>query len=144
MHIYCKAIKILQLYWNHTSAWVFSCKFAAYFQNTFSQEYLRVSLSEYYLWKVFHLWTRKAFPTEHVSHVDLVSKYCSRGWRSFVLVSYTQWLNFLLFLKNIFQSFLITFVATIKSFSEGNIEISVINKWWYTFQEITLDLKLRK
>ena len=25
----------LQLYWNHTSAWVFSCKFAAYFQNTF-------------------------------------------------------------------------------------------------------------
>ena len=25
----------LQLYWNHTSAWVFSCKFAAFFQNTF-------------------------------------------------------------------------------------------------------------
>ena len=24
----------LQLYWNHTSAWVFSCKFAAYFQKT--------------------------------------------------------------------------------------------------------------
>ena len=24
-----------QLYWNHTSVWVFSCKFAAYFQNTF-------------------------------------------------------------------------------------------------------------
>ena len=27
-----------QLYWNHTLAWVFSCKFAAYFQNTFSQD----------------------------------------------------------------------------------------------------------
>ena len=26
----------LQLYWNCTSAWVFSCKSAAYFQNTFS------------------------------------------------------------------------------------------------------------
>ena len=26
----------IQLYWNRTSAWVFSCKFAAYFQNTFS------------------------------------------------------------------------------------------------------------
>ena len=25
---------------NHTSIWVFSCKFAAYFQNTFSQEHL--------------------------------------------------------------------------------------------------------
>ena len=24
-----------QFYWNHTLAWVFSCKFAAYFQNTF-------------------------------------------------------------------------------------------------------------
>ena len=24
-----------QLYWNRTSAWVFSCKFSAYFQNTF-------------------------------------------------------------------------------------------------------------
>ena len=28
---------IQQIYWrNHTSAWVFSCKFAAYFQNTIS------------------------------------------------------------------------------------------------------------
>ena len=26
----------LQLYWNCTLAWVFSCKFATYFQNTFS------------------------------------------------------------------------------------------------------------
>ena len=26
----------MQLYWNHTSTWVFSCKCAAYFQNTFS------------------------------------------------------------------------------------------------------------
>ena len=25
-----------QLYWNHTSAWVSSCKFATYFQNSFS------------------------------------------------------------------------------------------------------------
>ena len=28
----------LHLYWNHTSSWVFSCKFAAFFQNTFSWE----------------------------------------------------------------------------------------------------------
>ena len=35
----------LQLYWNHTSAWVFSCKFAAYFQNNFSQEHLWVAAS---------------------------------------------------------------------------------------------------
>ena len=29
-----------QLYWSHTSTCVFSYKFAAYFQNTFSQEHL--------------------------------------------------------------------------------------------------------
>ena len=31
---------ILQLYWNHTSAWVLFCKSATYFQNTFSLENL--------------------------------------------------------------------------------------------------------
>ena len=30
----------LQFYWNHISAWVFSSKFAAYFQNTFFKEHL--------------------------------------------------------------------------------------------------------
>ena len=36
----------LQLYRNHTSAWVFSCKFAAYFQNTFSLGQLWKTASE--------------------------------------------------------------------------------------------------
>ena len=36
---------VLQLYWNRTSAWVVSCKFAAYFHNTFSQEHLWVAAS---------------------------------------------------------------------------------------------------
>ena len=35
-----------QLYWNRTSAWVFSCKFAAYFQNTFSKEHFWTAASE--------------------------------------------------------------------------------------------------
>ena len=35
-----------QFYSNHTSALVFSCKFAAYFQNTFSQEHLWVAASD--------------------------------------------------------------------------------------------------
>ena len=34
-----------RLYWNRTSAWVFSFKFAAYFQNTFSQEHHWVAAS---------------------------------------------------------------------------------------------------
>ena len=36
----------LQLYWNRTSAWVFSCQFAAYFQNTFSWEHLWTTASD--------------------------------------------------------------------------------------------------
>ena len=36
----------LQLYCNRTSTWVFSCKFAAYFQNTLSQKHLWVAASE--------------------------------------------------------------------------------------------------
>ena len=35
----------LQLYWNHTSAWVFYCKFIAYFQNIFFWEHLWVAAS---------------------------------------------------------------------------------------------------
>ena len=35
-----------QLCWNHASAWLFSCTFVAYFQNTFSYEY---AASEVYL-----------------------------------------------------------------------------------------------
>ena len=34
-----------QHYWYHTSAWEFSCKFAAYFQNIFSWEHLWVAAS---------------------------------------------------------------------------------------------------
>ena len=37
----------LQLYLNHTSAWVFSWKFAAYFRNIFSYEHFWVTASEY-------------------------------------------------------------------------------------------------
>ena len=36
----------LQLYWNQTSTWVFSCKFASYSQNTFSKEHLYTAASE--------------------------------------------------------------------------------------------------
>ena len=35
-----KCYESLELYSNHTLAWVFYCKFAACFQNTFSSEYL--------------------------------------------------------------------------------------------------------
>ena len=37
-----------QLYWNHTSAWVFSCNFATYFQNTFPWEHFWVTASLLY------------------------------------------------------------------------------------------------
>ena len=39
--------KALQLYSNRTSTWVFSCKFAAYFQNTFFLEHFWTAASGY-------------------------------------------------------------------------------------------------
>ena len=36
-----------QLYWTHTSAWVFSCKFAAYFQQNLFLEHLWRAASEF-------------------------------------------------------------------------------------------------
>ena len=42
-----------ELYWNHTSAWVLSCKFAAYFQDIFLQKHLwRVAFVNMVLFKV--------------------------------------------------------------------------------------------
>ena len=35
----------LQLYWNDTSAWVFSRKFVVYFQNSFYEEHLWAAAS---------------------------------------------------------------------------------------------------
>ena len=47
----------LQLYWNHISSWVFSCKLAAYFQNTISEEHLwRISYKK--TDKPDHKWLR--------------------------------------------------------------------------------------
>ena len=44
-----------QVYWNHTSAWVFSCKFAAKFQNNFFSEHLRMTAFENFIYLFFCL-----------------------------------------------------------------------------------------
>ena len=41
----CGMYETLQIYWNNTLGWTFSCKFAAYFQNTFSKEHLWMAAS---------------------------------------------------------------------------------------------------
>ena len=58
----------LQLYWNHTSAWVLSCNFAAYFHNIFFWE---------------HFWTAdsKATQSEAVKNVGLQRIFfCNVTW----------------------------------------------------------------
>ena len=47
-HACWSVISIKLLYWNRTSAWVFSCKFAAYFRNTFSWEHFWLAASDYF------------------------------------------------------------------------------------------------
>ena len=48
-----------QLYWNHISAWLFSCKFAAYFQNVFSSEHLWSAASGSISWRLKQ-WKKKS------------------------------------------------------------------------------------
>ena len=52
----------LQLCWNQTSAWVFSCKFASYFQNIFFQEHLWVAASVLYTY-IFNISLNLLRPT---------------------------------------------------------------------------------
>ena len=75
----CDFIKVaLQLYWNRTSAWVFSSKFVAYFQNSFSLEHLWMAASQNYLfenmlrsslaklfWKQVDIWKLETFSNGH-------------------------------------------------------------------------------
>ena len=60
-----------QLYWNRTSA---SCKFAAYFQNTFSKEHLWSAASEYYF---INLKTKLKTKFLFSCHVDRSHVMCS-------------------------------------------------------------------
>ena len=58
-----------QLYWNRTSAWVFSCKFVAYFQNIFFQEHLWTAASETSRYTQWNLKGKFSFLIKHLSFV---------------------------------------------------------------------------
>ena len=58
-----------QLYWNHTSVWVFYCKFAASFQNTFYKEHLWMAASEFilYLCDLFFIFSLTFIDINHIT-----------------------------------------------------------------------------
>ena len=62
----------LQLYWNRTSAWVFSCIFAAYFQSTFLSEYP---------WRAASGWKRTLY-YEQWPKVVLLKSYYKKGFQN--------------------------------------------------------------
>ena len=65
----------LQLSWNHTSACVFSCKFAAYFQNTFPYEHIeRVSSGNAVLFVQSKDWWPKDFSTNKKIKQEIIEK----------------------------------------------------------------------
>ena len=46
-----------QLYWNHTSTWVFSCTFTSHFQSKFSWEHFRrAALALRFHWASLQVW----------------------------------------------------------------------------------------
>ena len=77
----CDFIKVaLQHYWNHSSEGVFSCKFAACFQNTFSKDHLWVAISEVskLLAQLIKTITEKFLikeEPERLHHTNVISKF---------------------------------------------------------------------
>ena len=84
---------IKQLYWNHTSAWVFSCKFATYFQNTSKGLLLFLTSSTFHFlaYIVFEI-TEITFL---ISSVNISYYYhCEFNIPKKVLMSYFVFVNF--------------------------------------------------
>ena len=74
----------MQLYWNYTLAWVFSCKFAAYFQNTSFLERLWVGASTFWVFTEIH-W-QKFLDSDFEIETDLsLLKKASTGRMFFVV-----------------------------------------------------------
>ena len=72
----------LQLYWNRFSACVFSCKFAAYFQNTFSEEHLRVATSAVCMGSKFGIEMKWSEPCgKQINWQNIASKTLKEYWQ---------------------------------------------------------------
>ena len=55
-------------YWNHTLTWVFSCKFAAYLQITFSWDHVWRTSSEYFI----KTWTKSLKNNREVNYIPII------------------------------------------------------------------------
>ena len=64
-----------KVYWNHTSAWVFSSKFAAYFLSTFYQEHLRTAASVFIRTRIFDLNFKVIISDNHFSLKNVLIQY---------------------------------------------------------------------
>ena len=65
----------MQLYWNRTSAWAFSCKFAAYFQNTFSKEHIWTAASKGRIFKALCITTCAVCQCTFIYHVSILTNF---------------------------------------------------------------------
>ena len=77
----------MQLYWNHTFAWVISCKFTVFLQNTFSEKHLWRTASG-------HLhYNKKRIYTEHI--------FLSIYWYKVILlkIKISIWISFINYLS---------------------------------------------
>ena len=75
MQIYV-GIFAMQLYWNHTSAWVISSKFAAFLQNTFSEELLWRAASGHLRYNKKHSFLFLVPLLSYNSSIPLLYKEC--------------------------------------------------------------------
>ena len=64
-----------ELYWNRTSAWAFSCKFAAYFRSTFSKEHIWAAASKGRLFKALSITTCTVCQCTFIYHISILTNF---------------------------------------------------------------------
>ena len=85
-------VRSQELYWNRTSVWVFSCKFAAYFQNTFCLKQLWMAVSEWICdiqikWKLSYVNLLKIIVFELFEHWTVLILFL------FLVLIFSVWLT---------------------------------------------------
>ena len=95
--LYLKTLKnFTQLYWNCTSVWMFSCKFAAYFQNTFSQEQFRTAASDSLIFCKISIFEVSAFVKVPQLYFGICKKSILKTNNFAPIIATTQGKNFFL------------------------------------------------
>ena len=125
----------LQLYWNRTTAWVLSCKYAAYFKGNFSQEHLSAAASVY----SFHWSVKFSFRMINGTREEIEFS-CTNCFRSIVLLVFVLATALCKFRFRPLRNKMINLVLVIKYHFDFRLQFDINKKCIFQrFTEILLN-----